>query len=627
MTSSDATGNLVGSRGVEAVDVTAFGIRPDTGADMAPAVRRLLAACRGRAVSLVFPRGRYDFYQNPDEDVTIAFHLQGLKNLDLDGNGAEFVFHGLMMPVRIEKSEQVRLRNFTVDWERPFISQGRIVAVTDTHVDLAIDREQYPYVMDGGRIWFTSPDWTCRRGVDGTYSNLFDPATGEIVYRMRDNPLGMDFNGPSAEIAPGVVRFQGAPKCRPAPGAIVTLYHGRYIVKGIDIVGSRDITLKNLTLHHVLSGGVVAARTDGLALEAVNIVANTRKGRVFSGIADGFHFIHCRGHVAVRDCVHRGNGDDFLNLHGRNSLVLKRVDARTVRVIRAECTEAGDEVWLIRQADVQRREVMTVAATRRVPISCPLGEFETKTFNGINPAWGLSTDKQGEWEVTFTEPLPEDFREGDVFENKTWNASLTMTGCRILRCHRARGVLVTTPAPVVIEHNFFQTAGTAILIEGDTDHWYESGANTDVLIRGNVFADCLTSGSESARKWQWGEAVVTITPSHAPQGVDTEPYHRNIRLERNTFKTFDIPLVRARSVRGLEFRGNTVERTRTFAAFAGQKAAFWLDGCREVRLGGNRYDDAYEGRVIWTEHMREGDLAQDGEGRVFTVVPRPERIP
>lgn len=182
---------------------------------------------------------------------------------------------------------------------------------------------------------------------------------------------------------------------------------------------------------------------------------------------------------------------------------------------------------------------------------------------------------------------------------------------------------MTTPEKVLIENNYFRTAGTAILIEGDVDHWYESGANQDLTIRNNVFEDCLSSGSETGGKWEWGEAIITITPSYQPQNETCLPYHTNIRIENNLFKTFDIPLLRARSIGNLVFSGNKIEHTRTYKPFAWQRAAFWLDGCREVLIKDNSYDAFYEGDTIWTEHMQPSDLKMD-EARKFRSIPAPE---
>jgi hypothetical protein len=329
------------------VDVAAFGVRPDTGENMTPAVRRLMAACTNSGERLIFPKGRYDFWPDKPGARDSAFRIEGARGLRLDGGGSAFVFHGLMNPFRLAGSTDVELHNFSVDWDRPFITQGEIRAAADDYVDIAIDRAQYPYVIENGRAWFTGEDW--KRGVDG-YNLLYDKATREILYKTRDNPLGMDFNKRAEEIAPGVVRFYGRPKIRPEPGTFIGLNHGRYIVTCFEVTRCADVTLRDITVYHSLSHGVVASRTENLTLDAFNIVANERKGRVFSSVADGFHLVHCKGDVTVENCAHTGLGDDFLNTHGRNCVVHKRLGERTVRVDRAECTDAGDEVWLLRSA-------------------------------------------------------------------------------------------------------------------------------------------------------------------------------------------------------------------------------------------------------------------------------------
>ncbi len=553
-------------------------------------------ACTNKPANVIFPKGRYDFWPDKPGATATAFCINNARKLRLDGGGSTFVFHGLMNPFKITRSEDVRLSDFSVDWDRPFITQGRIAGVTDESVDIEIDKAQYPYVIESGRAWFTGEDW--KRGVDG-YNILYDKTTKEIVYKTHDNPLGMDFNKRAEELKPGVVRFYGKPKIKPEIGTYIALNHGRYLVVCFEISRCKDVILKDITVNHSLSHGVFAARTENLTLDAFNIAANELKGRVFSSVADGFHLMNCKGDVVIENCAHTGLGDDFLNTHGRNCVVQKRLNDCTVRATGADCTDVGDDVWLLRKGEAQRCEVYRVGSVKHVRVG----------------------DKWGQ-EVTFSKPLPADFKEGDFFENKTWNATLTMRHCKILKCHRARGILVTTPEKVVIEKNLFRTAGAAILIEGDTDFWFESGANRNVLIRDNVFEDCLTSGCETGGRWEWGEAIITITPSQKPDSVESEPYHRNIRIDGNTFKTFDIPIVRARSVRGLTFKNNTIEHTATYAPFAWQKAAFWFDGCREVTVRGNRYADAYGGHAIWTEHMRTEDLNVKDE-RPFEVMERP----
>lgn len=577
-------------------DVRDLGIVPNTKRDMTPAFARLFASCTNQDETIRLQPGRYDFFPAAPGKMTIAASLKMKRGLTLDGQGALFVYHGLMMPFSIHSCSNITLRNLTIDWERPFISQGEIRAVTETYVDIAVDAKRYPFVVENNQAWFLGEDW--KRTVDG-YNILYDKTTHEVIYKTRDNALGIDFTKRAEVVAPETIRFYGKPRFQPPIGTLIALNHGRYLVPCFDIQHSRDIVLDKITVHHALSHGVVASRTENLTLRQVNLLADEKHGRVFSVIADGFHLVHCKGDVHVEQCTHTGIGDDFLNIHGRNCVVQKTLTPRSVLVTHAECTDSGDDVWLLRKLDPQRKEVMKVV------------QKENVSFSGDRVKWAQK--------ITFDRDLPADFGEGDFFENKTWNARLTLRNCRILKQHRARGLLVTTPEDVLIENNYFRTAGAAILIEGDTDYWFESGANRQVVIRNNMFEDCLTSGSETGGKWEWGEAIITVTPSHKPTCVTSEPYHRNIIITNNVITTFDLPLIRARSVRGLVFAHNTIRKSAMFEPFAWQKASFWLDGCREVRIQQNHYDPLYRGDTIACEHMRDSDLTVQDE-RSFNIL-------
>ncbi|MFN6017917.1 MAG: hypothetical protein ACK49N_10095, partial [Verrucomicrobiota bacterium] len=88
-----------------------------------------------------FSPGRYDFrldraiekylfVSNNDEGLKrIAFHLEGLSEVEIDGQGAEFIFHGFLMPFAVENCRGVTLRNFSIDYARPFHSEGEILKV------------------------------------------------------------------------------------------------------------------------------------------------------------------------------------------------------------------------------------------------------------------------------------------------------------------------------------------------------------------------------------------------------------------------------------------------------------------------------------------------------------------
>ena len=131
-----------------------FGALPDSGEDASEALRKAVATIGKREIPTVlcFESGRYDFHapEGQDDRVNIVARLRGIRDLIIDGGGAEFIAHGRLMLFLAEECERLTIRNFSLDWERPYITQASIVALGDGHVDLAIDRKRYPYHIEKG---------------------------------------------------------------------------------------------------------------------------------------------------------------------------------------------------------------------------------------------------------------------------------------------------------------------------------------------------------------------------------------------------------------------------------------------------------------------------------------------
>ena len=75
-------------------------------------------------------------------------------------------------------------------------------------------------------------------------------------------------------------------------------------------------------------------------------------------------------------------------------------------------------------------------------------------------------------------PAPE-IRPGQVVENISHNVALTFRH-NIVRCNRARGMLIASRGRTVIEDCDFHTSGAAILFEANGEYWFESGGTQDV---------------------------------------------------------------------------------------------------------------------------------------------------
>lgn len=565
--------------------ITDYGAKPNSRENALPAIVSALKDCKERGVKrLEFPKGRYDIW--PDEKLgDVGFMLFKFKDFTIEGKHSELVFHSAMRVAMIDSCSNVKMEGFTVDWDRPFISQAVVTDAKTDYMDVAIDSMQYPYVIEDGKLLFVGEGW--KMPILNSYNNLYDKENKEIVYNTWDAPLNKVLSGCVERQQNGNLRFWGEMTYLPEKGTYVSLFHYTYYRDGFQVFNSRNVTLRNVTLYHTLGCGVYGTRTENITLDGFSCTVNDKKDRCFSTIADASHFTNCRGTILVENCNHTGQGDDFINVHGRNVEILEKIDDKTVRVGKqGYVLLPPDTVWMVSRETAQRGETRQVAKS-------VIAYDENRNLTG--------------YIITFTESLPGIVRKGDILENKSWNASFIMRNCKVLKRNRARGILVTTPKDVIIENNYFHTAGTAILIEGDTDVWFESGANTNVQIRNNVFDNCLTSGNRDGDRWQWGEAVITITPSHQPKSVDDLPYHHGIHICNNKFRVFDAPILHARSVGDLIFEKNNVVHTTTYKPFAWQKSAFLLEGCREVKLDGNRWGKQTI-RTLETKQMKFTDV-------------------
>ncbi|MEI6971810.1 MAG: right-handed parallel beta-helix repeat-containing protein [bacterium] len=570
------------------LDVTDYGARPGSRENAIPCVAKAVAACRGRGnATLVFPRGRYDFWA--ESPATVGIELRGLEGVTLDGDGSEFVCHGRMAPIAVSECRHMKLMNFVIDWDRPLTSQAVVEAVDDEHLDIIIDPQAYPYVIEDGKLRFVGEGW--KSAV--VHYCLFDKTQLEIVPLTRDGALGDIFDGQAEALSPGRVRLHGRVPYKPDIGTYLALY-GQREMAGITLSENLDTVLENIRIHYAPGGGVLSFMCDGLYFNAVNVEARAGKGRVFSALADAFYFPNCRGLVRIENCAHTGQTDDWANFRGTYTMVIavqppNRVEVK-VKWGGRGYYHAGDEICFVDVKTMQR--------------GSPCRVVEVKDL------------ESGYMLLTCEGALPGDAGPAFVVENLTWHPEVEVRNCTISRRHRARGILISTPRRAVIENNIFRTAGAAILIDGDTDVWYEAGAVRDLTIRGNIFENCCSSAEPGG--WQkWGEAVICITPTHYPSDVNTEPYHQNIRIEGNTFRHYDYSLLYARSVRRLAFRNNRIERTTAYPMH-GRPVNFLLDGCREVDISGNVVDESFPGRNCELQHMRPSDV-RVGEDQHLSV--------
>lgn len=584
-------GRQDGGGGVR-VRVTDYGAVPDSRTDATAAVGAALDDCRGRpGATLVFPKGRYDFW--PEHAVERIYHesnthdlnpktcailIEGFADLAIEGSGSLFVFHGQVQPFTVDRCRGITIRDLRIDWDVPLTAQARVADAGHGHLDLQINDES-PYTIEDGQLVFVGEGWKSRWW--GTLE--FDPVRRTIVPQTGDACFGGNWDYTATEIGQGRVRLTHRFARTPAKGNVLVLRHNPRKHAGMFLINSRNIALDGIGLYHTGGLGILAQFCENVDVWNTSVIPNPDKDRCFSGHDDGVHVSNCRGQVNIANCRFAGLMDDPINVHGTSVRIMAKPapDRILCQFMHRESTgldwcHAGDRVGFVRH--------------------------DTLHTVGLGAIRAFTVRDARQFEVAFEEAVPPGVDLGDALENLTWAPDLHVRGCRFESC-RARGPLVSTPGRVVMEDNTFESSGSAILIAGDANGWYESGGVRDVTIRNNQFLPaCMTS------LYQFTEAIISIYPEIPALNADTPAYHRSIVIEGNIFHPFDYPVLFARSVDGLSFRHNRLVRSREFAPFHARRTTFSFQACRNVEIGGNDIADDVLGRTVDTEFMARSQV-------------------
>lgn len=511
----------------------------------------------------------------------------------LDGNGAEFIFHDRMQPLTVDHSSNIEICNFTVDWDIPLTAQAEIVSIDSFSVNLRINKYESPYIIEDDKLVFVGEGW--RSSVSEVMEvekdeRLIAPQTGDIPiwsYKGWEDAF-------TEELEPGLVRIkQKFNSQMPTIGNILILRHSARDHAGIFLFHSTDIAVRNVGIFHTAGLGVLSQYTENISLSKVMMVPNPRKDRYFSGHDDAFQFSNCKGQISISDCEFAMLMDDPINIHGTSVRIIEKTGAAKLRCrfmhhqsTGMQWARTGEKVGFI------ENESMTTLGTGRV-----------KAFSPVD---------KDVFDIEFENDVPGNLLAGDALENLTWTPDTHIYNNRFMS-GRARGLLITTPGKVVIENNYFESSGSAILIAGDANNWYETGAVSDVIIRNNVFADpCLTS------MYQFTEGIISIYPE-IPDTQPAKPFHRNIRIYENEFHPFDFPVLYAKSTDGLTFNNNKLIRSTRFIPFHERKYTLSFEFCRNVVVTGNTFSGDILGRNVCLKGMRGRDY-KIGKGQKLEII-------
>ncbi len=543
------------------------------GNDTTPALSEALLCCKKKPDSvLIIDKGIYHFY--PDRAFTKEYYMSnndggrkpiacpvvGFNGLTIDGNGSEFIFHGKVSPFVIDASENVTIRNLSIDYVRPFYSQGRILASENGYTDICFDKD-YPFRVENGKLVFFDPETgTIVSDGENYLVTEFDEKRlipDRLLYLAYfEHPERAGFLGSlvrsvrAEQLNITTVRLYGIDTHK--VGAYWVATHSKREHPGFFIQDSKNVTLEDITIYHSASMGIIGQMSEDITLRRIR--TERRNGRLLTVNADATHFVHCSGTVLLEDCVFTHMLDDGGNFHGNYTVIEQVIDAHTfiVRLMHNQqqgvnIYRSGESISLVERASLKRIAGMTVRAA--FMISEKYIRVETE------------------------DELPEIIKEGMAVENHSRMPQVIIRNCEV-GWNRPRGFLISTCKKALIDGCTFSNMNQAIHLSGDANSWFESGSVQDLTIRNCIFRDSAYTA---------GFAIVADPVIEKKHG---NYYHGKMVIEDCIFESDTPRILDCRNIDTIVMRRNRFVKIKSVNRHPdAENNGFRISECRDPDIG------------------------------------------
>lgn len=543
-----------------------YGIFPNRDYNYTHGISEMLKSA-GNGSEIIFEPGTYRFdisntlkrrysisntSQAPQHSIAVL--LEGMQDIVLDFDNSELLYSGWQIPIAVDNCKNIAIKNAKIDWAIPTSAEGQVISADEKSILLRIDNSLYPHYVKDGKLIFVGDSW------ENEYWAAMEYGSADL--HVREGSADKIWGGSFVAIDENTVEMRGNFSVPPLSGNYLALRHGQRTHAGVFCQDSENIEVENIELFSSCGIGFMFQFSKNVTVNNISVVPNTERGRkIVSAHDDAIQCSNCGGIVKITGCRFRGMFDDALNIHG-TSVLIREI---TGRKIKCEFIERDSKAFksYAKAGDV-------ILFSERVTLNA-IAECTVKSYRLINDV---------EFEIEFNSDIPENVRVEDAIENLT-NTPEVIFENNFVGSSRARGILITTPKKTVIKNNVFDTSGCAILLSGDANGWFESGACKDVLICDNYFTGhCMSS------LYQFCEGIISIYPV-IPEPEKSTGYHENITVTRNCFEIAQQPVLYATCVNNISFTENMIIQARQYSEKYEKCTQF--EHCSEINVFDNRY--------------------------------------
>ncbi len=427
-----------------------------------------------------------------------------------------------MFPFVLQKSSNITLRNFTIDFSFPRYVNGELLAVSAGGMDVRIlDGDLDFATNEAGNLCFTAGGDVFSTGEKRFFLQEYGGpccylTAGEFFYANENLPAPVWYCDACRE--GDVVHFRRNGRTDFVPGfhagaRLAVSYDENRLNDVVFLDNCRDITVADVTIWRGAGMGIVGQCCENLTVERLVIEPAPGRGDLYSTTADGLLLTNFTGTVRLTDCRIAHTMDDAMSVHGfyTNVETITAPDKAILRLVHPSQSHTN-----------------------------PYSPGDTVTFSdGTTMAeTGTAVIRSARFErapdllyVTFVEPVNHKLFPGDWVENKTKMPAVEIRGCTFDTFPSLR---LGSPKKILFEDNTV-THGQ-VLVNDLLGYWCASGCVADLTIRRNRF---VYSG------------ITVMQSRKAGCGV----YHSGIVVRDNRFEHCH-PALQAGYTRDLTWVGN-----------------------------------------------------------------------
>ena len=476
------------------------------------AFSKAIAYCRENEYTrIVIPAGNYYFRTDKQID------MSGLKNVIIDGEGANFYFSHADY-FRVSDCECVEIKGFSVYWNDENSRLASLVRIKNA------DSKNHVFDMEFTELTDVDED------VNISAFTQYDPETltpgtrnGVKEKYVYTNP---DIIVSREKTENNVIRItHNGELDNFSDGDVFLLRHHVYDGNVFNVTNCENMTFSGISIGSAAGmGWLITDRCTRFQLIDCTIgLENSDNAERVSTTADALHIANTNGYFKISGCDFSFMGDDALNVH--------------------------DNVYTVSELTAKNKLTLyTNAPTFKIGDKAV---FCDSKYNKLDFT-AIVTDIDGDT-VTFNRDIPDSVTVGSIVSNGIIDSANYVISDNYFHENRARGLLLQSSNGLCENNTFYKTMGNAIkvIVDISSGNWLEgTGVNT-LEIRNNTFSSCNVS--------DWG-AVIDVSTSINGKNADSAML-KNIFINNNTFENCEGNVLSASNANNLIFNSNSINNT------------------------------------------------------------------